>query len=975
MSTFDFAKHIGFDLETSGKKPEYALQPFRALQRVGWPTVAAFCREGQDPLTLMMPGAATLKKVLQSAIEKKVVITGWNVSFDAAWLIAMGLEEEVFALQWLDAMLLWRHAVVEPEGEDVPQNKRKSYSLEAAMHEFYPEHAGFKEFTDFHTKDVEELKKLAHRCGQDTLWSLRLVGKFWNMLNERQQRAAYIEAQCIPQVALTKVQGLRMNVEAAHALDKVLEQTAITKLAELMVSSPEVVDVNVGSPKQLGVLLFDTWGLPCNKMTKGTDANPEGNRSTDKEVLFDLAALDPRARLLRSIREAKNCRSKYAEATWESVEYNGDGCSRPDAKIFGTYCVPGTTEVLTRDGWVMLRDWSGGEIAQVYPDRHPRIEFLPATRFIGPMVDEWVKVDHAHLTCLFTEGHIIPYLTQNTFKWATAHAGDLLSRRLYVPTAGDIQGINGSLTPEQMRVLVMFQADGYVCKTRGRYKFTFVKSRKVMRAKLLLKAAGVSYREYVCAAYPDRVEITIGVKSIPAWWLPEYKQFGSWVLDTTPEGLNAMVSELEHWDGSTHPDGGFRYISYVEHSISWAVTAAHLAGRQATIFSDGRSCHISDMPPRAQVHPDRHVSMAKERHQAYCATTQTGFWLARSNGKIFITGNTSRMTYSSSQKAAITRIVIKTDRKTKEQTEVEQTRNEELPTGVALHQWKRGKEFRSLIEAPEGFDILELDFAGQEFRWMAVASNDPTMLSLCAPGEDAHSYMGAQIAQMDYRTLVQLVHAEDKEAELQRKLGKFANLSFQYRVGPKTATAKARVDYELDVDELFIKQILATYKAAYPYVAGGGQIAGYWATQICKCRQLAYAETFAGRRVNLNGNWGNKKESWKLESTAINYPIQGTGGDQKYLALAVARNLLPKYNAVEVRPEHQPAYAHWARVYYELHDGLFFIIPKAKTQLAAHELRYALSNLPYKKAWGIDLPIQFPVDGKFGPSWGALKGF
>lgn len=95
-----------------------------------------------------------------------------------------------------------------------------------------------------------------------------------------------------------------------------------------------------------------------------------------------------------------------------------------------------------------------------------------------------------------------------------------------------------------------------------------------------------------------------------------------------------------------------------------------------------------------------------------------------------------------------------------------------------------------------------------------------------------------------------------------------------------------------------------------------------------------------------------------MESTAINYPIQGTGGDQKYLALAIARNLLPKFGGY---------------FYYELHDGLFFIFPHNQTAKAAPVFLKELSNLPYKKAWGVDLPIQFPVDGKIGASWGDLK--
>ncbi|MDH3349788.1 MAG: hypothetical protein OEM02_17000, partial [Desulfobulbaceae bacterium] len=85
--------------------------------------------------------------------------------------------------------------------------------------------------------------------------------------------------------------------------------------------------------------------------------------------------------------------------------------------------------------------------------------------------------------------------------------------------------------------------------------------------------------------------------------------------------------------------------------------------------------------------------------------------------------------------------------------------------------------------------------------------------------------------------------------------------------------------------------------------------------------------------------------------------IQGTGGDQKYLAMAVAKNMLPKYDG---------------KFYYELHDGLFFFFPEKKAAKAAVDMCEALSNLPYKAAWGVDLPIKFPVDAKIGESWGDL---
>ena len=641
----NFPSSIGFDVETRGDKSEYGLQPFRMI--VGQAKISAASVTGKNqPVGFLDPTTEQIKNMLQEAISRDMYIVGWNVAFDAAWCIAAGLEEEVFKAKWLDAMLLWRHAVVEPEGDDVPRNKRKNYSLKSAMEEFYPDDADFKDFDDFQATDGESLKLLLHRNRMDTVWTLKLAEKFWLMLEDKQRTAALIEARCIPLIAKTKVMGIASSIEPAQVLADNLAEEAVRLYRELLSTSPEARGINLGSPKQLQKLIYEDWGLPAERFSKKTQAP-----STDKYALFDLAALDPRAALIKKLREAKGNRTKYAIGTIKSLEYNGDGRVRPQAKIFSTY--------------------------------------------------------------------------------------------------------------------------------------------------------------------------------------------------------------------------------------------------------------------------------------------------------------TSRITYGSSDNAEIE--VVKT---TKKHGTVVSTKKGKVPVGVALHQWKRGKDYRRLIMAPEGFLLAEFDYDGQEFRWMAVGSGDETMLSLCAPGEDPHSYMGAQVAQRNYRELVAAYKEDEELAQLQRKLGKFDNLSFQYRIGSKAATTKARVDFELDVTEDEIKAQLAVYKQTYPGVGGYPyqRIGGYWAAQIAKCKRLGYAETFAGRRVQLKGNWVGRT-AWPLESSAINYPIQGTGGDQKYLALAVARNNLAEFGGY---------------FYYELHDGLFFIFPKAKAQVACEVLQAKLSNLPYKQAWGLDLPVAFPVSGQVGHNWGDL---
>lgn len=175
----------------------------------------------------------------------------------------------------------------------------------------------------------------------------------------------------------------------------------------------------------------------------------------------------------------------------------------------------------------------------------------------------------------------------------------------------------------------------------------------------------------------------------------------------------------------------------------------------------------------------------------------------------------------------------------------------------------------------------------------------------------------------------------------------------QYRTSPPTLQRVGRTQYATNMSLSQAERIVYTYKDTY---AG---VPRYWRRQIAKGRRDGFVETKAGRRIWLGtgDTWSNDRK-WGLESTCINFPIQGIGADQKYLGLKILRDYLPSVDG---------------RFYYELHDGLYTLVPIAKAEKGAHEMKRLLSNLPYAQAWGVSLPIQFPVDAKMGPSWGELK--
>lgn len=290
----------------------------------------------------------------------------------------------------------------------------------------------------------------------------------------------------------------------------------------------------------------------------------------------------------------------------------------------------------------------------------------------------------------------------------------------------------------------------------------------------------------------------------------------------------------------------------------------------------------------------------------------------------------------------------------------------ERQSGIALHQWKRAADFRDIITVPDGYTLMEFDFSGQEFRWMAVQSGDEQMLQLCMPGEDAHAYMGSRVSKEDYRRFCKLYAEKVAGYKDKRQLGKVANLSLQYRTSAKTLVTVARVQYGLTLTPKEAEIIHGTYITSYP------RVSEYWRNQIKRAKQDGWVETITGRRIHVgtedewfrlvpskeeDGSYVEIDNSWKATSTSINFPIQGSGADQKYLALAILKNKLSEFDG---------------HFYFELHDGVYMIIPDKNVERAFVEIGKCLSNLPYKQAWGVDLPILFPVDGKIGKSWGTM---
>lgn len=333
---WDYDRVLAFDFETSGAQPEYALQPWRVATGKSWATSLVWATRHGDQTKIeggLSPHVDMMRRMLEQALDEKRALLGWNVTFDIQWLQAYGLAKLVDQCRWLDGMLIWRHLDTEPE-YDLDRSKKRSYSLKIAVPKFLPQYAGYEADIDFHDDTPEARARLHHYNILDTTFTLRIAGMLASQLTDRQWATVLIEAECLPLVAAANLKGMLIDTIAAQEVAAHMDQKATDLLAAL--TSHGVTEKVVRSPKQLATLLFDVWRLPVLKENKGKKTGLM-SRSTNKEVLHELAFLDPRAKQLREYREALNLKTKFAEAPRIAAEYNGDGRARPQAIVFGTY--------------------------------------------------------------------------------------------------------------------------------------------------------------------------------------------------------------------------------------------------------------------------------------------------------------------------------------------------------------------------------------------------------------------------------------------------------------------------------------------------------------------------------------------------------------------------------------------------------------------------------------------------------------
>jgi len=642
-------------------------------------------------------------------------------------------------------------------------------------------------------ENPEEFQALIEYCLQD-VESEYALSEALRELDETERKLWLIDQEI-------NLRGIQLDIEGINKLiDKVseAEQWALLEIQQ-------ITDGKVTSVRQVQKTL--DW-----LKTKNVNLPNLQKETVEKALTYNI---NKDCRRLLEIRQSLG---KSSVAKLEAMKSYAcrDGRARGTMVYHGAapgrWCLDSESEILTENGWVKYTQWEGEQIA-VWDSEKDNIFFETVDINVFDYKGEIISIKNRFLDAKVTLEHKIPYYTSRK-NLVVVEAKDCIGKTLpTIPLSSNFaKKSDYAMLDHITRLFVMMQADAYFGKNKSKNRgivLRFNKKRKIDRCKYLLKLSNIPFRT-IQAENSKTATIKISFEDIPN----ELLEFNEKDFSIIPFGVMnpvIFIDELSFWDG--HKQKGlssFEYSTCNKNNANYACTMAHLAGYSARIIEINREDKGWNTSYRVYIRPTKCckvlkdcIKLAKYKGKVFCPLTSTGFFLARRNGKIFITGNSGKGIQPHNF-----------PRESLNEWEINEVINMnvdeiDLVYGDAIQ--TISKCLRGMITADKGCNLFCEDFSAIEARVLAWLANEERTLRAFANGLDLYKVAAMDIYDSDYEHIT----------KGQRLVGKVCVLALGYQgwLGAFTMMGSA---YGVHVPEEQAKQIILNWREANP------NIVNYW---------------------------------------------------------------------------------------------------------------------------------------------------
>ncbi|HID83389.1 MAG TPA: DNA polymerase I [Chromatiales bacterium] len=241
---------------------------------------------------------------------------------------------------------------------------------------------------------------------------------------------------------------------------------------------------------------------------------------------------------------------------------------------------------------------------------------------------------------------------------------------------------------------------------------------------------------------------------------------------------------------------------------------------------------------------------------------------------------------------------------------------------------EEGRRIRQAFIAPDGHQILAVDYSQIELRIMAHLSGDEGLQKAFAEGLDIHSATAAEV----FGGRVEEVTADQRRAAKAINFGLIYGMS-AFGLGKQLSIGRNEAQEYVDL-----------YFARYPGVKK------YMDKTREQAKDQGYVETLFGRRLYLPEiHSRNAQRRQYAERTAINAPMQGTAADIIKLAMIAVDQWIGKQN---------PS----IKMIMQVHDELVFEVKTQKLEAATKAIIKLMES-------AASLSVPLIVEAGTGSNW------
>lgn len=404
-------------------------------------------------------------------------------------------------------------------------------------------------------------------------------------------------------------------------------------------------------------------------------------------ITKSLAFKDSKIRIMPDVHAGKGC----------VIGFTADIIDKVIPNVVGVDigCLDCGTEYLTPQGWRFMNNYENSKVLGFNPQTN-EAEFVYPLAYIKKECNEFFHYKNSKgLDQMVSEEHkmlVYKGYKSKGYTHLDMNPEELNSKPLdkgyySFETTFSTKGCDSdvlNISDNTIRVDVMIAADGRI--RDNRLELHFKKERKIQRAKELLGIEGIEYTEGFNADGSTTIYCTIGDffnKDLTKYFIASTHQ------------LAIVAEESLKWDGHE----GYRsyYCSTNKNNIDVIQYAFHASGIRAGISLQPQSnknwkpCYCVTPTKNPKVGYCLPTRVESPDGYKYCFTMPQGYFVARRNGKIFITGNCGVMGFN------LGNIDIDFKR-------LDRVIKQQIPFGLAV----RSKEFKSFpFEKLKCFNALQ----------------------------------------------------------------------------------------------------------------------------------------------------------------------------------------------------------------------------------------------------------------------------